>query len=99
MPLTAASALSSAGVPGLEPRLTGPEPVGLPITPYPIAAAPPEPLAPTQSSRHPAPQPTRARHAVSPPDRVPEPPEARLTGNTSIRARATARRRRGFEGI
>ena len=24
-----------AGVPGLEPRLTGPEPVGLPITPYP----------------------------------------------------------------
>lgn len=29
-----------AGVPGLEPRLTGPEPVGLPITPYPIAAAP-----------------------------------------------------------
>src|SRR6516165_2164550 len=33
----AASALSAelAGVPGLEPRLTGPEPVGLPITPYP----------------------------------------------------------------
>jgi hypothetical protein len=28
----------SAGVPGLEPRLTGPEPVGLPITPYPNAA-------------------------------------------------------------
>jgi hypothetical protein len=27
-----------AGVPGLEPRLTGPEPVGLPITPYPIEA-------------------------------------------------------------
>src|SRR5580704_17847834 len=26
-----------AGVPGLEPRLTGPEPVGLPITPYPNA--------------------------------------------------------------
>src|SRR4029450_10528886 len=25
-----------AGVPGLEPRLTGPEPVGLPITPHPI---------------------------------------------------------------
>ena len=25
----------TAGVPGLEPRLTGPEPVGLPITPYP----------------------------------------------------------------
>src|ERR1700722_3772554 len=35
------SALSAelAGVPGLEPRLTGPEPVGLPITPYPNAAA------------------------------------------------------------
>src|SRR5580698_9537723 len=27
-----------AGVPGLEPRLTGPEPVGLPITPYPMGA-------------------------------------------------------------
>ena len=26
-----------AGVPGLEPRLTGPEPVGLPITPHPKA--------------------------------------------------------------
>ena len=25
-----------AGVPGLEPRLTEPESVGLPITPYPI---------------------------------------------------------------
>src|ERR1700761_6755199 len=30
---------ASAGVPGLEPRLTGPEPVGLPITPYPNVAA------------------------------------------------------------
>ena len=30
---------ASAGVPGLEPRLTGPEPVGLPITPYPNTAA------------------------------------------------------------
>src|SRR5689334_23258304 len=28
-----------AGVPGLEPRLTEPESVGLPITPYPIGAA------------------------------------------------------------
>ena len=28
-------AILPAGVPGLEPRLTGPEPVGLPITPYP----------------------------------------------------------------
>src|ERR1700722_13216050 len=36
------SALSAelAGVPGLEPRLTGPEPVGLPITPYPNGIAP-----------------------------------------------------------
>src|SRR5205807_4351520 len=30
----------SAGVPGLEPRLTGPEPVGLPITPYPNGIRP-----------------------------------------------------------
>ena len=30
---------SVAGVPGLEPRLTEPESVGLPITPYPIDAA------------------------------------------------------------
>src|ERR1700759_4272335 len=50
-----ASALVSraAGVPGLEPRLTGPEPVGLPITPYPNGIGPevlagPDP--PTQSS-------------------------------------------------
>src|SRR6478736_2152768 len=28
-----------AGVLGLEPRLTGPEPVGLPITPYPMGSA------------------------------------------------------------
>src|ERR1700727_4662 len=36
------SALSAelAGGPGLEPRLTGPEPVGLPITPYPNGIAP-----------------------------------------------------------
>src|SRR5262249_32988848 len=33
-----AHATPVAGVPGLEPRLTGPEPVGLPITPYPIGA-------------------------------------------------------------
>src|SRR4051794_20924169 len=30
-----------AGVLGLEPRLTGPEPVGLPITPYPMGWARP----------------------------------------------------------
>src|SRR5690349_24080874 len=29
----------TAGVPGLEPRLTEPESVGLPITPYPIRPA------------------------------------------------------------
>src|SRR3954468_11729683 len=28
-----------AGVLGLEPRLTGPEPVGLPITPYPMGGS------------------------------------------------------------
>ena len=28
-----------AGVPGLEPRLTEPESVGLPITPYPISCS------------------------------------------------------------
>src|SRR3954463_9878677 len=33
-----------AGVLGLEPRLTGPEPVGLPITPYPMGSAHPESL-------------------------------------------------------
>src|SRR6476619_2279791 len=33
-----------AGVLGLEPRLTGPEPVGLPITPYPMGSAHPENL-------------------------------------------------------
>src|ERR1022692_3462206 len=40
-----------AGVPGLEPRLTGPEPVGLPITPYPIGPGSQCPLAPVQHSR------------------------------------------------
>src|SRR5690625_3241718 len=34
-----------AGVLGLEPRLTGPEPVGLPITPYPMGTAHCEPGA------------------------------------------------------
>ena len=44
-----------AGVPGLEPRLTEPESVGLPITPYPIGACrtgeglyPSRPLTPNQ---------------------------------------------------
>jgi hypothetical protein len=32
--------LPSAGVPGLEPRLTEPESVGLPITPYPTSSRP-----------------------------------------------------------
>ena len=40
----------AAGVPGLEPRLTGPEPVGLPITPYPNGIGPAGPDPPTQSS-------------------------------------------------
>src|SRR5438552_739865 len=34
----------AAGVPGLEPRLTGPEPVGLPITPYPMGSSPAGPV-------------------------------------------------------
>src|SRR6266496_2464539 len=41
----------SAGVPGLEPRLTGPEPVGLPITPYPIGVGRQARSAPVKSSR------------------------------------------------
>src|ERR1700745_576853 len=40
--------MSKAGVPGLEPRLTGPEPVGLPITPYPKGNA--RPSGPRRSS-------------------------------------------------
>src|SRR6266508_2682736 len=35
-----------AGVPGLEPRLTGPEPVGLPITPHPTGPSGPQPSGP-----------------------------------------------------
>src|SRR5258708_23552342 len=42
---------SVAGVPGLEPRLTGPEPVGLPITPYPMGSGQRGPDAPVQFSR------------------------------------------------
>jgi hypothetical protein len=38
--------LVPAGVPGLEPRLTGPEPVGLPITPYPNGIEPSGPVRP-----------------------------------------------------
>ena len=37
--LEAIGIFDAAGVPGLEPRLTGPEPVGLPITPYPMGGA------------------------------------------------------------
>jgi hypothetical protein len=40
-----------AGVLGLEPRLTGPEPVGLPITPYPNDAQPPARRRPTLPER------------------------------------------------
>src|SRR5215203_5527411 len=35
-----------AGVPGLEPRLTEPETVGLPITPYPMGAESGQPRIP-----------------------------------------------------
>src|SRR5947209_12098826 len=38
LPGVSAHRASVAGVPGLEPRLTEPESVGLPITPYPIGA-------------------------------------------------------------
>src|SRR4051812_18821980 len=41
---------SGAGVPGLEPRLTEPESVGLPITPYPIGAF--APINDVTRSRH-----------------------------------------------
>ena len=40
-----------AGVLGLEPRLTGPEPVGLPITPYPMGSARPATRAPPGEPR------------------------------------------------
>src|ERR1700733_5229225 len=53
--------IGSAGVPGLEPRLTGPEPVGLPITPYPIQhglprreETLPDPMVSTKSGYRPA---------------------------------------------
>src|ERR1039457_7631471 len=49
MPSRASALL--AGVPGLEPRLTGPEPVGLPITPYPMGSSHRGPGAPVQCSR------------------------------------------------
>src|SRR5437763_3536980 len=38
-PLDDGAKTARAGVPGLEPRLTEPESVGLPITPYPIGAS------------------------------------------------------------
>ena len=37
---TALAGVGRAGVPGLEPRLTEPETVGLPITPYPNVIPP-----------------------------------------------------------
>jgi hypothetical protein len=40
--------MAFAGVPGLEPRLTEPESVVLPITPYPTKGAGPAPTDPNQ---------------------------------------------------
>src|SRR6516225_3968567 len=57
--IVSARSVELAGVPGLEPRLTGPEPVGLPITPYPNGIAPWS--APTQSSGLPTRRPIRRR--------------------------------------
>src|ERR1700691_5020117 len=45
-PGASAPSTELAGVPGLEPRLTGPEPVGLPITPYPTGSGHRGPDAP-----------------------------------------------------
>ena len=46
---------ASAGVPGLEPRLTEPESVGLPITPYPMGAARPGDQRPSSITGRPFP--------------------------------------------
>src|SRR5262249_15445697 len=55
---------NAAGVPGLEPRLTGPEPVGLPITPYPMGSGQRGPDAPVQCSRSTAPAAKQIREPV-----------------------------------
>src|SRR5579863_8437655 len=63
---------TTAGVPGLEPRLTGPEPVGLPITPYPTGTRH-RTAAPTQSSGRNSRRPTRAevrREDLAPSQRI-----------------------------
>src|SRR5215213_11912291 len=49
-----------AGVPGLEPRLTEPESVGLPITPYPNRGA--HLLGAPGDDVSPSPEPTPNRH-------------------------------------
>src|SRR3954464_11664465 len=54
-----------AGVPGLEPRLTEPETVGLPITPYPMGR---------RSRRRRREYPTVRKGVAAPPDRRVTPP-------------------------
>ena len=63
--IVSALATPLAGVPGLEPRLTGPEPAGLPITPYPNGIALLKPGALTQFSGPGLRQPTPSRHSGS----------------------------------
>src|SRR2546430_11836199 len=80
----------SAGVPGLEPRLTGPEPVGLPITPYPIGVGLRARSAPVKSSRRRPGGQSVMRASGAP---LAGPPPARLCGAdaTAAGVPATAR--------
>src|SRR4051794_26270398 len=55
-----------AGVPGLEPRLTEPETVGLPITPYPMGGTSRRRRRPYPTARRPEP-PTRVGRVTPPP--------------------------------
>src|SRR3954468_13738749 len=50
---------SRAGVPGLEPRLTEPESVVLPITPYPMGVQALEPVPPENSTGRQVPLPNQ----------------------------------------
>ena len=78
LPSTGGRAVWLAGVPGLEPRLTGPEPVGLPITPYPMGSSHRGSVAPVQCSR------TAARRPKGSADRPGQPqyksPDDRFAG-------------------
>ena len=60
-----------AGVPGLEPRLTEPESVGLPITPYPKGSRPPLAAGWAGAAQDSRPRSGRTKHAacVRPPTR------------------------------